>query len=212
MKKHLGSLFDSLVDPVFRPSSRAIFAVALAVVFAGCSTSTGGGAAIAAVDASDASVGSDASAGTDAGADSSTADVGTPDTSATDAAGAETAGADVAADDGTATDAGAASATVTSKAGTYKVLLYGPLAIAAGQKAAWTAHILDASGLAVPGLTVKVSFIHAAMGHGGSAIPKVADSGDGDYAVTNGVATMSGVWWLELKIGTDSVTFNIDVK
>jgi len=100
---------------------------------------------------------------------------------------------------------------MTSKSGKYAVELQGPTALKGGQPASYIATIADDSGAAAAGLGLKIAFIHSTMGHGGSKVPKFTEIGCGVYQIDNIVPSMGGVWWLQLKMGTDLCQFNIKV-
>lgn len=130
---------------------------------------------------------------------------------------ADDAGTDATGTDATGTDAVAAdvstqpSVTKTTKSGTYSVVLTGPTSLKSGQKGVYVAAILDANGDPVTGISVKIGFIHSTMGHGGSGVPVAKDNGDGTWNITGIQPSMGGVWWLQVKIGTDVAQFDIKV-
>lgn len=100
---------------------------------------------------------------------------------------------------------------MSTKSGKYAVALQGPTALKGGQPASYIATIADDSGAAAAGLALKIALIHSTMGHGGSKVPKFTEIGCGVYQIDNIVPSMGGVWWLQVKVGTDVAQFNIKV-
>ena len=169
----------------------------------------------------DAVTGDDLAA-SDVTAVSAAKDAMTSDTETAEAPDATPAGTDAtpAGTDATPPDAAPADAAAigdptvekTTKSGSYTISVTGPTTIASGKKASYKVTVTDASGNPVPGLSLKVKFIHTQMGHGGSGVPKATDSGDGTYDVTGIVPTMAGLWALQISVGTDMAQFDIVVK
>lgn len=58
----------------------------------------------------------------------------------------------------------------------------------------WKVHVVDASGQALPSLSLSVGTLMPDHGHGSPIIPGVTANGGGDYTVTPLYFFMPGVW------------------
>ncbi len=99
-----------------------------------------------------------------------------------------------------------------SQSGAYMATLQPDVALKVRKLQTVRVRITDASGSPVDGATVAIDGGMPEHGHGLPTRPKVtANPGDGVYVIEGVRFNMGGWWEFKVAVGSDTVTFNLDL-